>query len=90
MQHIAELSRQQLQISSLEDKIALDNPVRFIEVFVEYISFEALGFTTQTIKFEGMPSFDTNLFLKINLYGYLNGLRSSQKLEKKCFRNIQL
>ena len=47
MQHIAGLSRQQIQISSLEDKIALDNPVRFIEAFVEYVSLEALDFTAQ-------------------------------------------
>ena len=90
MQHIAGLSRQQLKISSLKDKIALDNPVRFIEAFVEYISLEALGFTVQTIKSEGRPSFDTKLFLKIYLYGYLNGLRSSRKLEKECVRNIEL
>ena len=67
MQHIAKLSRQQLQISSLEDKIALNNPVRFIEAFVEYISLEALGFTVQTIKTKGRPSFGTKLFLKIYL-----------------------
>ena len=90
MQHIAGLSRQQLQISSLEDKIALDNPVRFIEAFVEYISLEALGFTLRTIKSDGRPSFDIKLFLKIYLYGYLNGLRSSRKLEKECVRNIEL
>nr|WP_248846095.1 transposase [Flavobacterium fryxellicola] len=36
------------------------------------------------------PSFDTKLFLKIYLYGYLNGLRSSRKLEKECIRNIEL
>ena len=42
MQHIAGLSRQQLQISSLEQKIALDKSVRFIEVFVEHISLEVL------------------------------------------------
>ena len=47
MYYFAILSRQQLQISSLEDKIALDNPVRFIEAFVEYISLEALVFTAQ-------------------------------------------
>ena len=47
MQWIASLSRQQLQICSLEDKIALDNPVRFIEAFAEYISLEALDFTAQ-------------------------------------------
>jgi transposase len=51
---------------------------------------EALGFTVQTIKYEGHPSFDTKLFLKIYLYGYLNCLRSSRKLEKECFRNIEL
>ena len=47
MQNIAGLSRQQSQISSLEDKITLDNPVRFIEAFVEYISLEVHGFTMQ-------------------------------------------
>ena len=90
MQHISGISRQQLQISSLEDKIALENPVRFVEAFVENISLESLGFRVQTIKSEGRPSFDTKVFLKIYLYGYLNGLRSSRKLEKECVRNIEL
>ena len=65
MQRIAGLSLKQLQISSLEDKIALYNPVRFIEAFTECILIEALGFTVQTIKSEGRPSCDTKLFLKI-------------------------
>ncbi|MEL1242256.1 transposase, partial [Flavobacterium flavipallidum] len=90
MQHISGISRQQLQISSLEDKIASDNPVRFIEAFVEHISLESLGFKAKTIKTEGRPSFDAKVFLKIYLYGYLNGLRSSRKLEKECIRNIEL
>ena len=47
MQHIAGLSHQQLQNGSLEDKIALDNPVRIIEAFVAYVSLEALDFTAQ-------------------------------------------
>jgi transposase len=50
----------------------------------------ALGFKIQTLKTEGRPSFDTKVFLKIYLYGYLNGLRSSRKLEKECERNIEL
>ena len=70
--------------------MALDSPLRFIEALIEYISLEAPGFTVQTIKFEGFPSFELKLFLKINLYGYLNGLRSSRKLEKECVRNIEL
>jgi transposase len=44
----------------------------------------ALGFKIQTLKTEGRPSFDTKVFLKIYLYGYLNGLRSSRKLEKNA------
>jgi HJR/Mrr/RecB family endonuclease len=46
MQHITGISRQELQISSLEDKIGAENPVRFIDVFVEHISFGSIGFTT--------------------------------------------
>ena len=65
MQYIAGLSRKQLQISSLEDIVALYNPVRFIEAFVKHILLEALDFTVQTIKFEGRPSFGTKLFLTI-------------------------
>ena len=49
MQHISGISRKQLQISSLEDKITTENPVRFIEAF-ENISLQALGFTTQGSK----------------------------------------
>jgi transposase len=78
MQHITGISRQELQMSSLEDKISSDNPVRFIDAFVEHISLESVGFTVQTVKSEGRPSFDTKVFLKIYLYGYLNGLRSSR------------
>jgi hypothetical protein len=52
MQHIQGISRQQLRMSSLEDTISQDNPVRFIEAFVENISIVKLGFTAQTIKCE--------------------------------------
>jgi transposase len=90
MQHITGISRYQMQIISLEDRISNENPVRFIDVFVEQISLESLGFLSKTIKSEGRPSFDSKVFLKIYLYGYLNGLRSSRKLEKECVRNLEL
>jgi transposase len=90
MQHIQGTQRHQLQMSSLEDKIGSENPVRFIDAFVEHISLESVGFAVQTVKSQGRPSFDTKVFLKIYLYGYLNGLRSSRKLEKECVRNIEL
>ena len=90
MQHITGIARNQMVFSSLEDTILPDNPVRFIDAFVEALSIRAMGFTVQTIKTEGRPSYNSNLFLKIYLYGYLNGLRSSRKLEKECTRDIEL
>jgi transposase len=90
MQHITGIPRNQMVFSSLEDTILPENPVRFVDTFVEAVSLHTLGFSIQTIKTEGRPSFNTKLFLKIYLYGYLNGLRSSRKLKKECVRNIEL
>ena len=90
MQHSTGIARNQMVFSSLEDTILPDNPVRFIDAFVEVLSLRAMGFTVQTIKAEGRLSYNSKLFLKIYLYGYLNGLRSSRKLEKECTRNIEL
>ena len=90
MQHIIGIARNQMRFSSLEDSISRENPVRFVEAFVEALDLGSLGFTVQTLKAEGRPSFDTKIFLKLYLYGYLNGLRSSRKLEKECIRNMEL
>ena len=90
MQHIQGISRHQLQMISLEDKITSDNPVRFIDVFVNSIDLQKIGFISRVLKKEGRPSFDTKVFLKIYLYGYLNGVRSSRRLERECFRNIEV
>ena len=90
MQHITGIARNQMVFTSLEDPISKDNPIRFIDAFVENIDLKTLGFELRTLKKEGRPSFDTKIFLKIYLYGYLNGLRSSRKLEKECLRNIEL
>ena len=90
MQHITGLARNQIVFSSLDDTILPDNLGCVINAFVEALSLRAMGFKAQTIKTEGRPSYNSNLFLKIYLYGYLNGLRSSRKLEKECTRNIEL
>lgn len=79
-----------MTISSLESSISKDNPIRFIDAFVENIDLKALCFEVQTLKTEGRPSFDTKIFLKLHFYGYLNGLRSSRKLEKECVRNTEM
>lgn len=82
--------RHQMQFYTLEDRIAPDNPVRFVDAFVDKIELNKLGFVLRTIKTEGRPAFEPRLFLKIYLYGYLNGIRSSRKLERECGRNTEL
>ena len=90
MQHITGISRQQMRFSSLEDTISPDNQVRFIDAFVEYIDLSKLDFAVKTLKTEGRPSFNSKVFLKMYLYGYLNGIRSGRDLEKECLRNIEM
>ena len=85
MQHIQGISRHQLQMSSLEDKITADNPVRFIDAFVNHIDPVKIGFKPKILKTEGRPNFRLEVFLKLYLYGYLNGVRSSRRLEKRMF-----
>jgi transposase len=68
-------SRNQLFFSSLQDIILPENPARFIDAFVESLSLQTLGFLFKPLK-ENRLSFDTKIFLKIYLYGYLNGLQA--------------
>ena len=90
MNHVTGIPRLQMQMSSLEDSIGQDNPVRFIDAFVEQLDLLKLGFEVKTLKNEGRPSFESATLLRIYLYGYLNGLRSSRRLETECCRNIEL
>ena len=69
MQHISGISRQQIQISSLEDKITSENPVRFIEAFVENISPQALGF--QLLAAEHDLNLSYKSFCQPFSYGYI-------------------
>ena len=90
MEYIQAVSRHQVSFSSLEDRIEPDNPVRFIEAFVEHLDVAQLGYVTTTLKSQGRPPFHPKVFLKLYLYGYLNGIRSSRRLEKEAKRNIEL
>lgn len=90
MHHIAEGCRNQMEISSLDCNIDTENVVRFIDAFVCKLDLQKLNFAVSTIKDEGRPSYHSSIFLKIYLYGYLNGIRSSRKLERECTRNIEM
>lgn len=82
--------RYQIRFSSFEEQISADNPVRFIDAFVDKLNLSKLEFAAETIKNEGRPAFEQTAFLKLYLYGYLNGVRSSRRLERECERNLEL
>ena len=67
MDFITPQNRQQITFSSLEDKITADNPVRFLEAFVEQLELEKLSFVVPELKTEGRLSFEPRIFWKILL-----------------------
>jgi hypothetical protein len=74
----------------LEDHVGEENPVRVIEVFIEELDLAALGFSGVTPAATGRPGYHPSTLLKIYLYGYLNRLQSSRRLEREAQRNIEL
>jgi transposase len=90
MQFIQGNNRQQSYFSSLEEQVGADNSVRLIDAFVDKLDLFRLGFTSTVHKSEGRPPYAPGVLLKLYLYGYLNKIRSSRKLEKECSRNIEL
>jgi transposase len=92
MGYIAGLAREQLVLfpESLDDYLALDNPVRFIDAWVDTLEMAALGFADTVPAETGRPGYDPGLLLKLYLYGYLNRIRSSRKLEQECQRNVEV
>ena len=74
----------------IDDYIGEDNPVRFIDAFVDGLSLEALGFDRFVPEATGRPPYDPGDLLKLYLYGYINRLRSSRKLERECTRNVEV
>src|ERR1700694_3510658 len=74
----------------LEDYVGEENPVRVIEVFIEELDLAALGFSGMTPAATGRPAYHPATLLKIYLYGSLNRLQSSRRLEREAQRNIEL
>jgi hypothetical protein len=72
----------------LEDWIAEDNPVRAVDAFVEELDLAALGFARAMPASTGRPAYHPAALLKIYIYGYLNRVASSRRLERECQRNI--
>ena len=74
----------------LDDYVAEDNPVRVIDVFVDELDLHALGFAGVVPEATGRPAYHPATMLKVYLYGYLNRVQSSRRLERETQRNIEL
>jgi transposase len=74
----------------IEDYIDEDNPVRAIEAFVDALDLERLGFDGMNPKATGRPAYHPATMLKLYIYGYLNRVQSTRRLERETGRNIEL
>lgn len=75
---------------SLDEYVSDDNPVRFIDAFVDSLDLRALGFERAVPAETGRPPYHPGVLLKLYVYGYLNRIRSSRKLEREAQRNVEL
>lgn len=83
-------TQQVLLPPSLEDYIDEDNPVRIVDAYIDELDLAALGFERVRPKATGRPAYHPATLLKIYLYGYLNSIQSSRRLEREANRNIEL
>jgi transposase len=74
----------------LDDFIGDDNPVRVIDAFVDELDLARAGFQGLSAAVTGRPAYHPGVVLKIYIYGYLNRVQSSRRLERECQRNVEL
>jgi len=74
----------------LDDYVGEDNPVRIVDAFIDELDLAALGFDGVVPEVTGRPAYHPSTLLKIYLYGYLNRVQSSRRLEREAQRNIEL
>ena len=92
MAHITGHDRSQTLLlpEAVDDYVSSDNPVRFIDAFVDGLDLVAAGFARVAPKVTGRPGYAPTDLLKLYIYGYLNRVRSSRRLEAKTHRNIEV
>ena len=92
MNHRTGLDRSQTLLfpESLEEYVAPENPVRFLDAFVGSLDLAGLGFTKAQCADTGRPPYAPAVLLKLYLYGYLHRIRSSRLLEAECQRNVEV
>jgi transposase len=90
MDYISGNDRNQMQFFALEELVASDSWARVVDLFVDLLPLQDLGFKHASLQNEGRPPYDPSLLLKLYLYGYKQSIRSSRKLEHACRVNIEL
>jgi transposase len=74
----------------LDDYVSEDNPIRVVEAFVDELDLHVLGFERAAPAEPGRPGYHPAILLKLYVYGYLNRIRSSRRLEREAQRNVEL
>ncbi|WP_420127204.1 IS1182 family transposase [Longimicrobium sp.] len=82
--------QQMLFPETVDEYVSGDNPVRFIDAFVAKLDMSKLGFERAVPAREGTPGYDPRDLLKLFIYGYLNRMRSSRRLERETHRNVEV
>ena len=92
MRHIPGIDRSQVLLlpEAVDDYVGRDNPVCFIDAFVDGLDLAAAGFERAAPKATGRPGYDPADLLKLYIYGYLNRVRSSRRLEAESKRNLEV
>lgn len=89
--YVEGLSRNQTLLlpKTIEEYVAQDNPIRFIDAYVNTLDMQKLGFTHSTPQELGRPAYNPKDLCKLYVYGGLNHIRSSRKLERECKTNLE-
>lgn len=92
MDHIQGTNRDQFTLfpEALDDYISRENSVRFIDAFVDSLDLKQLGFRHAVLQETGRPPYHPGDLLKLYLYGYLNRVRASRRLEREAQRNVEV
>lgn len=86
----AKREQQMMFPATVEEYVGENNEVRAVAAFIECLRFEELGFVRSEPAVEGRPGYDPRVLLGIYIWGHLNRIRSSRRLERECSRNVEL
>lgn len=91
MHHLdSEIDRDQMSMIALEEMVGEDSYARLVDLFVEALPLESLGFAHVKHESQGRPPYHPKVLLKLYMYGYRHGFRSSQKLHQACLVNVEV